>query len=249
MKKSIFIQSLVALSFALLSCNATAATLGTDNGGNYGGNWISSTNFGTGFGNWDLWTTGTDDNNVAGHFISSGQFGMYANGSTSSRTSQANAQRLFDGGALTAGQSFLIELGVDFRNGFKGIDLFSGAFQNVWNFNVGDERYSPGGAALSITVAPYVANSVFSIRANQLTSSTFEVLVSRGGSNLYTSTAIDGAVNGFKLYIGVTTGGGDANNLLANNLQIIPEPSTPLLMGLGLAGLAVLRLRRVRKNG
>ena len=249
MKKSIFIQSLVALSFALLSCNATAATLGTDNGGNYGSTWISSSNFGTGFGNWDLRTTGTDANNFAGHFISSGQFGMYANGSTSSRTSQANAQRLFDGGALTAGQSFLIELGVDFRNGFKGIDLFSGASQTVWNFNVGGDTYSPGGAALSITVAPYVANSVFSIRANQLTSSTFEVLVSRGGSNLYTSTAIDGAVNGFKLYIGETTGGGDANNLLANNLQIIPEPSTPLLMGLGLAGLAVLRLRRVRKNG
>ena len=249
MKKSIFIQSLVALSFALLSCNATAATLGTDNGGNYGSTWISSSNFGTGFGNWDLRTTGTDANNFAGHFISSGQFGMYANGSTSPRTSQANAQRLFDGGALTAGQSFLIELGVDFRNGFKGIDLFSGASQTVWNFNVGGDTYSPGGAALSITVAPYVANSVFSIRANQLTSSTFEVLVSRGGSNLYTSTAIDGAVNGFKLYIGVTTGGGDANNLLANNLQIIPEPSTPLLMGLGLAGLAVLRLRRVRKNG
>jgi hypothetical protein len=249
MKKSIFIQSLVALSFALLSCNATAATLGTDNGGNYGATWNNSSNFGTGFGNWDLRTTGTDANNFAGHFISSGQFGLYANGSTSSRTSQANAQRLFDGGALTAGQSFLIELGVDFRNGFKGIDLFSGASQTVWNFNVGGDTYSPGGAPLSISVAPYAANSVFSIRANQLTSSTFEVLVSRGGSNLYTSAAIDGAVNGFKLYIGETTGGGDANNLLANNLQIIPEPSTPLLMGLGLAGLAVLRLCRVRKNG
>ena len=247
MKKSFFIRSLVALSFALLSCNATAATLGTDNGGNYGGTWTSSSNFGTGFGDWDLWTTGTDDNNVAGHFISSGQFGMYANGSTSSRTSQANAQRLFDGGALTAGQSFLIELGVDFRNGFKGIDLFSGTFQNVWNFNVWGDTYCPGGAALPEPVAPYVANSVFSIRANQLTSSTFEVLVSRGGSNLYTSTAIDGAVNGFKLYIGETTGGGDANNLLANNLQIIPEPSSSLLMGLGLAGL--FALRRVRKNG
>ncbi|MDA0858516.1 MAG: PEP-CTERM sorting domain-containing protein [Verrucomicrobia bacterium] len=246
MKKSFFIRSLVALSFALLSCNATAATLGTDNGGNYGGTWISSSNFGTGFGDWNLWTTGTDDNNFAGHFISSGQFGMYANGSTSSRTSQANAQRLFDGGALTAGQSFLIELGVDFRNGFKGIDLFSGTFQNVWNFNVGGDTYSPGGAALPEPVAPYVANSVFSIRANQLTSSTFEVLVSRGGSNLYTSSVIDGTVNGFKLYIGGTEVG-DANNLLANNLQIIPEPSSSLLMGLGLAGL--FALRRVRKNG
>jgi hypothetical protein len=248
MKKSIFIQSLVALSFALLSCNATAATLGTDNGGNYGSDWISSSNFGTGFGNWDLWATGTDANNVAGHFISSGQFGMYANANSAPRTSEANAQRLFDGGALTAGQSFLIDLGVDFRSGFKGIDLFSGAYQNVWNFNVENDKYSPGGAALSDLVAPYAANSVFSIRANQLTSSTFEVLVSRGGSNLYTSAAIDGAVNGFKLYIGRTEVG-DPNNLLANNLQIIPEPSSSLLMGLGVAGLAVLRLRRVRKNG
>ena len=248
MKKLIFIQRLVTLSFALLSCKATAATLGTDNGGNYGATWNNSSNFGTGFGNWDLWTTGTVANNFAGHFISSGQFGMYANANSAPRTSQANAQRLFDGGALIAGQSFLIDLGVDLRNGFKGIDLFSGDYQNVWNFNVGGEAYRPGGAALSDLVAPYAANSVFSIRANQLTSSTFEVLVSRGGSNLYTSAAIDGAVNGFKLYIGQTEAT-DANNLLANNLQIIPEPSTPLLMGLGLAGLAVLRLRRVRKNG
>lgn len=247
MKKLIFIQRLVTLSFALLSCKASAATLGTDNGGTYGATWNNSSNFGTGFGNWDLRTTGTDANNSAGHFISSGQFGMYANANSAPRTSEANAQRLFDGGALTAGQSFLIELGVDFRNGNKGIDLFSGASQTVWNFNVGGDKYSPGGAALSELVPLYVANSVFSIQANQLTSSTFEVLVSRGGSNLYTSTVIDGTVNGFKLYIGGTEGG-DANNLLANNLQIIPEPSSSLLMGLGLAGLAVLRLRRVRKN-
>jgi hypothetical protein len=36
---------------------------------------------------------------------------------------------------------------------------------------------------------------------------------------------------------------------MINNFSVIPEPSSSLLMGLGLAGLAVLRLRRVRKNG
>ena len=226
--------------------NLHSATLGTDSGSNYGASWNNSSNFGTGFGAWDLWVTGTNSTtDFAGHFISSGRFGMYGNSSaTTGKAAQANAQRLFDGGALAAGQAFLIDLTVDYRNGFKGIDLFSGAFSTVWNFNIGGDTYSPGGTPLSNTLAPYVANSVFSVRAEQLTAESFQVQVSRGGSTLYTSSSITGALNGFKLYVGETDGG-DPNNLFANNLQIIPEPSTPLLMGLGLAGL--LALRKTRK--
>jgi len=234
------------MAVVLLSGTSHSATLGTDSGANYNSStWVDNSSFGTGFGLWDLWTTGTDANNFAGHFIDAGRFGMYANsGLTTGRTAEANAQRLFDGGPLSAGQSFLIELGVNFRNGFKGIDLFSGSFQTAWNFNVGNDSYSAGGSALSGTAAPYVADSVFTIRANQLTASTFEVLVSRSGSTLYTSSALSGALNGFKLYVGQTEQGNE-NNLFANNLRIIPEPSTPLLMGLGLAGL--LALRRIQK--
>ena len=47
------------------------------------------------------------------------------------------------------------------------------------------------------------------------------------------------------------TGGAQAANIdntgfFVNNISITPEPSTPMLMGLGLAGLAILR--RTRKN-
>jgi hypothetical protein len=66
------------------------------------------------------------------------------------------------------------------------------------------------------------------------------------GSDTYTSGLITGALNGFKLYAGDLGGGEGERNLYANNLQIVPEPSSSLLMGLGLAGLAVLR--RSRKN-
>jgi hypothetical protein len=48
------------------------------------------------------------------------------------------------------------------------------------------------------------------------------------------------------LYAGDLQGSQGERNLYANNLEIIPEPSSSLLMGLGLAGLAILR--RVRKN-
>ena len=242
MTKKLFAVSL-ALGVGL--ANLQSATLGTDSGSNYGTSWNNSSNFGTGFGAWDLWVTGTNSTtDFAGHFINGGRFGMYGNSSaTTGRAAQANAQRLFDGGALAAGQAFLIDLTVDYRNGFKGIDLFSGSFSTVWNFNIGDNSYSPGGIALSNTLAPYVADSVFSIRADQLTAESFQVQVLRGGSTLYTSSSITGALNGFKLYVGQTDAGGQ-NNLFANNLQIIPEPSTPLLMGLGLAGLLALRKNR-----
>ena len=48
---------------------------------------------------------------------------------------------------------------------------------------------------------------------------------------------------------GIASADIDNFGLMMNNFSVIPEPSSSLLMGLGLAGLAVLRLRRVRKNG
>jgi hypothetical protein len=39
-------------------------------------------------------------------------------------------------------------------------------------------------------------------------------------------------------------GGGDERNPYFNNLSLVPEPSSSLLMGLGLAGLLALRKNR-----
>lgn len=235
-----------------------ASTPGSDNAGNYT-SWNNGSNQGTGFGAWDL--SSNNNNNTtefAGYFLGSstdgtgnlntaGQsFGMYANpGSAFS-----NAARSLTGGALALGQNFSITLGVNFRNGNKGIDLLSGA-STVFNFNVGADQYFVNGQGLAIAYQP---DSVFTLSLTPTSATTLLVLVTRsssaGGtevafSNTVTVTGGD-AIDGFKLYVSGTENGSSANNLYFNSISVgaIPEPATFAWIAAGLGGMLVLRRRR-----
>ncbi len=73
----------------------------------------------------------------------------------------------------------------------------------------------------------------------------FTILTSAGLSGAYSNVAFNDRI---------TTVGGEGsflvtqsgNNVVLSDYQVIPEPSTCLLLGLGLAGMAVLRRRSVR---
>ena len=239
--------------------SALAANVGVDTVSAYGGTWSNTDPANSPFSNWDLSTSGN-----AGFYIGApavgmanlgNSFAMYGNFTPDDLTvpgdqslsGYANAQRTFDDGPLAAGQSFKISLATAYRDGAKGINLLSDNLTELFNFNVTRDDYNAGGAPLPPSWA-YSASSQWDLTATQVSSTQLEVTIVRG-SEIYTSGLIIGALNGFKLYAGDLGGSEGERNLYANNLQIIPEPSTPLLMGLGLAGLAVLRLRRVRKNG
>ena len=242
--KNIILTIVVALA---LNFSAFAANLGVDTISSYNGSWSNGSDpANSPFSAWDLWTNGSGG--FAGHYIGAPAAGMAALGDSfaiyghSSLGREANAQRTFDGGPLTAGQSFKISLATAWRAGSKGIDLWTDNWTNLFNFNVTSDTYNAGGSVLNWA---YSASSQWDLTATQVSATQLQVTIVRG-SDTYTSGLITGALNGFKLYARDLGGGEGERNLYANNLQIVPEPSSSLLMGLGLAGLAVLR--RVRKN-
>jgi len=245
--KNIILTIVAALA---VNFSALAANIGVDTISSYGGTWSNGTDPASSpFSNWDLWTTGTG---AAGHFIGAPAAGManlgnsfvlYGNGSTAN----ANAQRTFDSGPLTAGQSFKISLATAWRAGSKGIDLFDSSWNSLFNFNVTNDKHFAGGSELLNGATPwgYGTDSLWNITATQVNSTQLQVSIVRG-SDTYTSGLITGSLNAFKLYAGDLQGTQGERNLYANNLQIVPEPSSSLLMGLGLAGLVALRLSRHR---
>ncbi len=211
---------------------------------------------GNAFNGWFLSTT-TTATGFAGHFIgnsintgadinSGGEsFVMFAGGGgAEGAVGQADAYGFFNG-ALTEGQTFTIDLAVNFRNGFKGIDLRNdGNDAVIFNFNIGGDDYTVNSATTGNgTIGnDYSDNSAFHLAFTQSTAGGGIWAITRsGGISDFDTGTYTGVPSSFKLYIGQTDGG-DANNLVANNLSIVPEPTVALLGGLGL--LTLLRRRR-----
>ena len=237
--------ALVLVALSLAATGAFAALPGTDNASNYGGTWVNGNNGGTAgtFNAWDL-TNNNNDNttNFAGYFLGDStlgsgnintggvSFGVYANPSTAF----ADAIRSF-GSTLSVGQTFSLDIAVNFRNGNKGFSLFDGATQ-IFNLNVGGDDYQINGLSIG---APYSSTAIFNLSFTQtsLTAGSYSVFYN-GNSQTYTNT-FTGLASGFKLYNSGTNGGGDgaADNLYFNNLSIVPEPSSfALLAGPTLLG-------------
>jgi len=162
------------------------------------------------------------------------------------------------GGGLNVGESVSFDFVYSWNGGTRGIEFISGTDKvsfthsgsNALNF------VNLAGTASAIDNAGY--NSPFRITAsatgaNQLTIETTNLQNSAFKDTQIVTMAVSG-LNEIKFYTGglgaiIVPADIDNFGLMMNNFSVIPEPSTPLLMGLGLAGLAVLRLRRVRKNG
>ncbi len=252
---------------AALTCAtpAKAAMLGVDNAANYT-NWTNGSNGGTGFGAWDLTNNNNNGTTVfAGYFLGDStagtgnintvgkSFGIYANPGAAF----ANASRTFAGGALSLGQTFSIQLAVNFRNGDKGINLLSGGTQ-VFNFNVGQAGtgtdgyyYQNGAGGPTNTGFAYYSDSVFFLSYLQQKATAAQLTLTRtsatGGTaatNSFTETLTTSGLSSFTLYNSNTGDGSSQNNLFFNNMQVVPEPSICVLAALGGTALTIMRRRR-----
>jgi hypothetical protein len=224
--------TILMFSFCL-STSVRAAILGSDTAANYT-TWTNGSNAGTGFEPWELTTW----QQWAGHFLGSSTdggtgididtdgkaFGMYANPPESN--SYANAVRYFTGGALTIGQTFTIELGVNYWNGNKGLDLYNGSGETIFNLNFGDNS---GGMKIEYgsptqTNFPGWDNSgngynyVLTFTKGVGNNTEFQ-MVRNHASTVTLDMALSAAPAGFHLYSGATESG-PANNFYANNLSI-----------------------------
>lgn len=254
-----FAHFLAVLAAVSLPVAGLASVNGSDNAGNYT-SWTDGSTGGTGFQPWSL-ASNDGGTGFAGHFLgnssdgsgnintSNQSFGMFAN--TASGAS-ADATRSFSGGVLSIGQTFSLQLAVNFRNGNKGFDLLAGG-STVFNFNVGGDQYTVnvGGTSTNLLGGAYQPDSVFTLSFTQTNATTMAVSITRtsaagGTENAYNQNLAIASADGFHLYINGTDGGGSAaNNLYANNFAVIPEPSTVVILGAGcLMGAATLRRRR-----
>lgn len=248
MKNSIL--SFIAIAaIAVGTSDSNAQILATDVASNYTtATWTNGSNLGSGFGAWDLFTSGT-----AGFFIgdsaaqgfgnvntAGSAFGMFGN---PAGNNFANAQRALLN-PLGVGDSFSIDLAAAFRNGNKGISLFAGGFDQaneIWNFNVGGDEYTAAGSNLGWA---YAQDSVFSLTATQLTLTSVGISLVRGSDTYITNVISAGGLSGFRAYVGSTDAGNDLNNLFINNMQAVPEPSTYALFALSALGVAGYAARR-----
>ena len=266
-----FAGGLAVVTALSLSMTASAATVGSDKASNYTtATWINGSNGGTGFGAWGLTNNNNGTSIFAGYLIqdstlnASGNgnintagtsFGMYANPGTAF----ANADRSFVG-ALTLGQTFSMQLAVNFRNGNKGLNVYSGGAPGVgtqvFNFNTGnvggtDGYYYTIGAGTAVNTGfAYAADSVFTLSYTQQTATAGMFTIGRTSAG---TPAANGSVNiplaatsgvsSFRIYNSGSTNS-NSDNVFFNNLAVVPEPSSIALIAIGLTGAVIARRRR-----
>ena len=129
--KTVRTIGLLSIATFALAPASFAATPGTDNADEsaYAAGWSGGSNGGTGFKGWNLVLDGQGD--AGGFFIgdskktgaadintNSRSFGMFGH----DKAKSTDAYRSFDS-PLDVGQSFSVEIGVNFRDGNKGFDL------------------------------------------------------------------------------------------------------------------------------
>jgi hypothetical protein len=162
------------------------------------------------------------------------------------------------GSGLNVGESVSFDFVYSWSGGTRGIEFISGADKVSFTHSGSNALNFVNLAGTASAIYDEGSNSPFRITAsatgaNQLTIETTNLENSAFKNTQIVTMAVSG-LNEIKFYTGglgaiIEPAGIDNFGLMMNNFSVIPEPSTPLLMGLGLAGLAVLRLRRVRKNG
>ncbi len=245
------IRLLVAVALALGTASVQA---GIDVASNapYTPTWDSGDNGGSGFGAWVLSGSGgtggfggaelKDPTAVSITGMGTTAFTLYADPGGSGAFS--NADRAFSS-PLNIGDTFSIQLGINFDSGAtgsKGFNVYSGGVGGTQLVNINNF----GSAAITINGNPMFANygtNAMTLNFQLTTATNLHVFGNgRDGSESYSGNfTVAAAPDAFRLYASNLQTGDIAKPYL-NTLQIVPEPSTLLLITLG-SLLTIGRLR------
>lgn len=241
---------------------AGAAVVGTDNAsaGAYADGWQNGDDGSiTGDGAFGAWVENQsgnagvfigDSRNLAGGMsgadINSGgvSFGLF---SFASDGSFVNFSRSF-GSELSVGQTFSLDIAVNFRSGLKGFHLTDAAENKLFSFTIGNlgsgddhtvENAATGNGSIG---ADYSSNTVFSLSMTQTSAGGGEWSITRsGGISDFDTGTYTGSAARFELFHFSGPGGGE-QDMFINNLAIVPAPGSAGLAAVG--GLALARRRR-----
>ncbi len=248
-------SSIAAAGMAIMATDARSAIIFTETAGNafYDSGWSNGSSQPNNF----SWTTSTsvNDPSKAGRFLgdsrnlsAGGQggdintvgrsWGMYGvNGA------ESNAVGFLKDGAgndasLNVGQTLSVDIAVNYRNGYKGFAARNATDAEIFTLNVVADDYivfnsETGNGSIG---AEYSINTAFRIAMTQTSAGggTWEIARSGGGSGVDTGT-YSGVISNFKLFVGNTITGSE-NDLMVNNISVVPEPGAAglLLVGSGL---------------
>lgn len=244
---------LAVLSAMVMASSVFAAVEGTDNGSGYGGSW----NTGSGAGNpaFSTWTiAASPGSGFAGTFIgnpssagisgmSATSFGMFANPNGSGAS--VTADRSFVG-ALSIGQTFSLDWGINFDSGTggnKGFNLYSGATELLNINNAGSSDITLNGNNVGFGYGVNVMTWSFTL----LNATTLRIQANdRDGTGSFSQDlTVAGAPDRFQMYA-TAMQAGDSAQPYYNNFAIVPEPSTMVMALVGAIGLVAAR-RRLQK--
>ena len=206
-----------AAALAAMSCGMSfAATLASDNAANSpysSGNWTNGDNGGTGFGAWVF--GGNTVSGTTAKIASStlnGPGSIDVSGSSFQLLDSGNLVDMFRylQGDLSVGQTFSLDMKVNFRSGWKGINVRGAGdvslFQlEVGNGGFGDDYYVKNAATGngSINNNGYSNNTEFNIAMTQTSAGGGSWVINRtGGVTSTTTGTYTGAVSSIDLYSG-----------------------------------------------
>lgn len=135
--------------------------------------------------------------------------------------------RFIDPLGLEAGETLSLDLAVNFRSGFKGMDARDADENALFNFNVGDEEYtvskvSTGNGSVG---SAYAAHTVFNLRFQQESEVGGTWTVTRSGDLAGTATGTyTGRIRSLKFYSGGHEGCPE-DALYFNNLTLHSAPA------------------------
>jgi len=246
-------QWIVAVS---LVSGMALAQMAFDSAANYG-SWTDGSNGGVGFGAWSIVSDG-GSGGFAGAFLgdpsqagitnmSDPSFGLFANPSDSGAT--VTVRRSMP--ALQVGWFFEVDWGLhwDSDTGNKGLNLFSGGTELI-NINQGgfpgDITINGDNTNIAFGTDPMTWRFTHVTPGNVLVEATGRT---SGTGIVFSQTfAVSGLPDEFSFYAS-NMGSGDQRQPYFNNLQVVPEPGTAVLLVGGLGMLAWLRHRRKGNHG